>query len=168
MAKNRILDIAHKEARRFKLKRLFNVFFIIPFIFLLSCSFPRFVILEDPLSPEEHINLGVAYERQGLLQNAIDEYTKASKKLPVAYLYLGNIYMQKNSLDEAERFYRKAIKKQPDLADAYNNLAWLYYIKRDKIEEAERLVLRALELNPENENYKDTLHKIREIKNNGL
>ena len=30
-----------------------------------SCSIPRIVVLRDPLTPEEHINLGVAYERAG-------------------------------------------------------------------------------------------------------
>jgi tetratricopeptide (TPR) repeat protein len=88
--------------------------------------------------------------------------------------------MQKDNLDEAEKYYRKTIKKQPDLADAYNNLAWLYYIKakgsglnaediKEILKEAEGLVLKALELNPSNENYKDTLDKIGELKSkNGL
>ncbi|GER94174.1 hypothetical protein A45J_1933 [hot springs metagenome] len=145
-----------------------------------SCSFPRIIILDDPLTPEEHINLGVAYEKKGELDLAIKEYEIASKKLPIAYLYLGNVYMQKENLDEAEKYYKKAIKKQPDIADAYNNLSWLYYIKakgqglkvedaNEILKEAEGLVLKALELNPLNENYKDTLNKIRELKSkNGL
>ncbi|MEW6740760.1 MAG: tetratricopeptide repeat protein [Nitrospirota bacterium] len=145
-----------------------------------GCSLPRIIVLDDPLTPEEHINLGVAYEKKGDLDNAIEEFKKASKKLHVAYLYLGNAYMQKGDPDEAEKYYKKAIKKQPDLADAYNNLAWLYYNKakgsgltaediNEIIKEAERLALKALELSPSNENYKDTLNKIRELKSkNGL
>ncbi len=133
-------------------------------IIFTGCSLPKIVILDDPLTPEEHINLGMAYEKKGEIDNAVEEYKKASKKLPSAYLYLGNAYMQKGDLDEAESHYKKAIKKQPDLSDAYNNLAWLYYMEKENLAEAEKLVLKALELKPSDENYKDTLKKIRELK----
>jgi tetratricopeptide (TPR) repeat protein len=186
MEKGEFLDIADKkedssqQSAVRKIKRFFIVFCALYSIFLTSCSLPRIIILDDPLTPEEHINLGVAYEKKGEIDNAIEEFKKASKKLPVAYLYLGNAYMQKGNLDEAEKYYKKAIKKQPDLADAYNNLAWLYYNKakgsgltaedvKEILKEAERLALKALELNSSNENYKDTLDKIRELKSkNGL
>ncbi len=145
-------------------KKIYLLLFTCYLLFITSCSLPRIIILDDPLSPEEHINLGVAYERQGKFDNAIEEFKKASKKLPTAYLYLGNVYMQKEDFNEAERYYKKAIKKQPNLADAYNNLAWLYYVKKENLQEAERLALKALDLSPLNENYKDTLNKIRELK----
>lgn len=128
-----------------------------------SCaSLPRIIVLDDPLTPEEHINLGLAYEKKGEPDNAIEEYKKASKKLPAAYLYLGNIYQQMKKLDEAEAFYRKAIEKAPALADAYNNLAWLYCTKGTNLEEAERLASKAVELNPSKEEYQDTLRNIRQ------
>lgn len=121
--------------------------------------------MKDPLTPEEHLNLGVAYEQKGEYDNAIAEYRLAAKKLPIAYLYLGNAHFQKNELVEAEEYYKKAIKRDPKNADAYNNLAWLYYRKGEKLEEAENLVLRAIELNPSKDNiYRDTLEKIREMK----
>ncbi|MDI6745109.1 MAG: tetratricopeptide repeat protein [Thermodesulfovibrionales bacterium] len=126
---------------------------------------PRIVILDDPLSPEEHINLGVAYEKKGEIDNALKEYRLASKKLPLAYLYMGNIYFQKNDFDGAESAYRKAIKEDPQNADAHNNLAWLYYTKKENLGEAEELALNAIELNPsKKEIYQDTLDKIRGAK----
>jgi tetratricopeptide (TPR) repeat protein len=123
-------------------------------------------VLEDPLTPEEHLTLGVAYEKKGELDHAIKEYKLASRKLPLAYLYLGNVYFQKQEFDEAEEYYRKAMKKDPQNADAYNNLAWLYYTERENLDEAERLVLKAMGLNSSKENiYGDTLEKIRGLKN---
>ena len=126
---------------------------------------PRFTILSDPLSPEEHLELGIAYEKKGELDNAIKEYEVAAKKRPVAYLYLGNAHFQKNELNKAEKYYKKAIKKEPQNADAHNNLAWLYYVQGMNLDKADSLVLRAMQLNPsKSDTYKDTLEKIRELK----
>ncbi|MFN3479948.1 MAG: tetratricopeptide repeat protein [Thermodesulfovibrionales bacterium] len=123
---------------------------------------PRIIILDDPLSPEEHINLGVAYEKKGEFEAAIKEYETASKKNPLAYLYLGNVYFEIKDYERAEAYYKKTIEENPQNSDAYNNLAWLYYITGKNLEEAERLVLKAIELNPSKSPiYEDTLQKIR-------
>ncbi|MGO9612195.1 MAG: tetratricopeptide repeat protein [Dissulfurispiraceae bacterium] len=132
------------------------------FLFLSCCSMPRIIVLDDPLTPEEHINLGIAYERKGETAKAVEEYEEASKRLPLGYLYLGNLYFQKGEFDHAEHYYKKTIEKNPDLADAYNNLAWLYYTKGENLGEAEVLAMKALALNPSKEIYHDTLSKIKE------
>lgn len=140
------------------------------FIFLIalamsSCSFPRFIILDDPLSPEEHINLGVAYEKKGEFEAAIKEYEVAVRKNPLAYLYLGNVYFQMGNHERAEKNYIRAIEEDPKNADAYNNLAWLYYVMGKRLDEAERLVIKAIELNPSGSAiYRDTLERIRQKK----
>lgn len=132
-----------------------------------GCSLPRIIVLEDPLSPEEHMNLGVAYERKGELDGAAREYQAASGKLPIAYLYLGNVHLRKNELDQAERYYKKAMEEVPENGDVYNNLAWLYYTKKENLDEAEGLALKAMTLNPYRKDlYQDTLDKIRELKAN--
>ncbi len=132
---------------------------------LYACALPRIIVLDDPLSPEEHLNLGVAYEQKGELDNALREYKEASKKLPLSYLYIGNVYFQKSEYKEAEFYYKEAIKKDPKNADAYNNLAWLYSIKKENLDEAESLVLKAIELNPsKKEIYIDTLEKIKGLR----
>ncbi len=144
---------------------LICLLFTIHYSLLSGCAMPKIVILDDPLSPEEHINLGVAYEKKGEIDNALKEYRLASKKLPLAYLYMGNIYFQKNDFDEAESAYKKAIKKDSQNADAHNNLAWLYYTKKENLKEAEELALKAIELNPAKKDlYQDTLDKIRGVK----
>ena len=131
-----------------------------------GCSLPRIVVLKDPLTPEEHLNLGVAYEKNGEFDNAIKEYKLAAKKHPIAYLYLGNAHFQKKEWIQAEHNYKKAIEIDPKNADAHNNLAWLYYTRGDHLDDAERLAIQAINLNPSKETiYGDTLDKIRQKKN---
>ena len=175
MGKDKVLDAADKEPLNsdtmVKSKTCSNPCLFI--ILLAACSLllaggcvmPKIIILDDPLSPEEHITLGVVYEKKGEIDHALKEYKLASKKLPLAYLYMGNVYFQKNEFDEAESAYKTAIKKNPDHSDAYNNLAWLYYTKKENLTEAEELALKAIELNPsKKELYQDTLDKIRGVK----
>ena len=142
------------------------LFFLLLALYCFGCSLPRIVILDDPLSPEEHLNLGVTYEKKGEFDNALREYKEASNKFPLAYLYMGNIFLQKEEFDNAEAYYQKTISKDPDNADAYNNLAWLYYIQKKNLDEAENLSEKAIILNPSKKHiYQDTLEKIREQKN---
>ncbi len=147
MEKNRILDACYRAIG------------LIMLAMTLSCSLPKIIVLQDPLTPEEHINLGVSYENKGELDAALKEYETASKKLPIAYLYIGNIYFQKNDFKNAEKNFKKAIKKTED-SMAYNNLAWLYYTMNKNLEEAERLARKAVELSPQSQDFTDTLNKI--------
>ena len=132
-------------------------------ILIWGCSFPKIIILKDPLTPEEHLNLGVAYEKKGEFDEAIREYQAAAKKLPIAFLYLGNTYFLKNDWDQAEIYFKKAIEKDGKNATAYNNLAWLYFQRGKNLEQAEALAQKALELDPSKSSiYGDTLEKVRE------
>jgi tetratricopeptide (TPR) repeat protein len=128
---------------------------------LSCCAIPRIAVLHDPLTPEEHVNLGVSYEKRGELEAALSEYKEASKELPLAHLYMGNIYFQQQNYPFAEKAYRAAIKKA-GAAEAYNNLAWLYLTTETKMADGEELAAKAVELSPESEGFKDTLQKIRE------
>jgi tetratricopeptide (TPR) repeat protein len=145
-------------------KLLFFLIFSLTILFS-GCSFPKIIILKDPLTPEEHLNLGVTYERRGEFDQAIREYQLAAKKLPIAFLYLGNAYFLKNDWDQAEIYFKKAIEKDAKNAAAHNNLAWLYYQRGKNLEQAEALAQKALELDPsQSSNYRDTVEKVREKK----
>ncbi len=150
MEKNRFLDTYYRALALIGIA-----------VVLSSCSFLKISILHDPLTPEEHINLGVSYEHIGELDAALREYNTASKKLPIAYLYMGNIYFRQNTYENAEKYYKKAIKQTQD-PRAYNNLAWLYCLTDTRLQEAENLAQKAVGLSPDSSDFKDTLHKITE------
>jgi tetratricopeptide (TPR) repeat protein len=118
-------------------------------------------VLKDPLTPEEHISLGLSYENRGEYSPALEQYDLAAKKLPIAFLYIGNLYFQKGEYEKAEAAYEKAIKKTGE-PKAYNNLAWLYYTTEREMKKAEELAEKAVSLSPESEDFRDTLHKIRQ------
>lgn len=171
MGKGAFLDSADNARimRTRSTKRTETPHFVLPalcsLLLFVGCALPRIVVLEDPLSPEEHLTLGVVYEEKGEYENAIKEYELAARKLPAAYLYLGNAHFQNSEFDKAEKYYKKSIKKEPNNADAYNNLAWLYYTKDENLDEAEVLALKAIELNSQKiDIYRDTFEKIRDRK----
>lgn len=130
----------------------------------MGCTAPRIVVLNDPLTAQEHLELGLSYETKGDTDLAIRHYQKAARG-PLrsdAYFYLGNVYFEKGDYPKAEAAYRKAISSNAEHADAHNNLAWLYFVQRKNPHRAEELAERAIRLNPaKSAVYEDTLKKIR-------
>ncbi len=127
------------------------------FAVLSGCgSLPRIVILEDPLSAEEHVVLGVSYETKGLLDQAILEYKAALNKdgsNSKALVSLGNVYYKKGDIDAAQGSYSQALKIDRDNPYASNNLAWIYVEKDIRLKEAKGLAERAVEKDPINRAY---------------
>ncbi len=102
------------------------------FLLLLS-SCARIVVYTDPLTSEEHVNLGYIYEKQGKIELAREEYKKAirkDRKNWIAYYNLGNLYAREEKWERAEELYLRAleIKRDPDLL---NNLAYVLNKKGD-------------------------------------
>lgn len=144
---------------------MFYFVLIVLTFFTVSCSMPQIVILHDPLTPEEHLQLGLSYEKKGLFEEAERHYKQASKTDARGFLLLGNLYANQGKYEEAEKYYKKAISKDEKLADAYNNLAWLYILENKNLNEAEHLVKKALEIEKDNPEkikaYNDTMEKIK-------
>lgn len=61
---------------------------------------------------------------------------------------------------QKEQLLTKSIKDQPQFADSYNDLAWLYAESGVKLDEAIKLIDQALALAPENVAYVDTKAEI--------
>jgi tetratricopeptide (TPR) repeat protein len=119
---------------------------------------------EDPLSAREHFTLGSIYEKRGESALALREYKMALQKdsrfLP-AMTRLGELSYVVGHYDQAESYYRKAIKLAPRNGDLYNNLCWVYLSQGKKLKKAESLIKVAMEVNPEHEGYYlDTLGAI--------
>jgi tetratricopeptide (TPR) repeat protein len=67
------------------------------------------------------------------------------KKEAAEFFERGNYHFKKNELDKAQSFFEEAIKKQPDLADAYNNLGFIFE-KQDNPTKAKEFYLKATEI----------------------
>lgn len=100
---------------------------------------PRIIVLSDPLSAKEHLELGVAYERKGELELAAREYERAlrkDKKLVQARINLGNVRVANREYREAMEEYREALALQPGHPEAANNLAWAAILSGTGLEDA--------------------------------
>ncbi len=105
-----------------------------------GCSrVPKIIVLEDPLTAAEHVELGVAYERKGELDLALREYGKALRKDKThfqARVNLGNVYLAKKDFETARGEYLRALDLKPGDAEATNNLGWCAILSGEGIEEA--------------------------------
>ena len=117
---------------------------VLPLLLLLllagGCSrIPRIIVLEDPLTASEHVELGVADELKGELDLAQREYERAllkDRKFYRARLNLGNIFLAKKEYGKAHEEYLLALELQPGDAEATNNLSWAAIFSGEGIDEA--------------------------------
>ena len=104
-----------------------------------------------------HHNLGVYYQEQGRLQEAITEFERAleSKRVNrktekvVTYYQLGRAYGQLGDLQKSKAFYEKALQMDPNLSPALADLAVLYGTEGN-VGTALVYLERALKADPEN------------------
>jgi len=108
----------------------FDFFLFLFPIFLYGCGYlPNLIFTKDPLTAEEHNNLGVAYQEEGKYELALREYKRALDKdssLIIPLVNIGNVYFKQGKYKDAEEYYLKAIKKDEESIEAANNLASLY------------------------------------------
>ncbi len=117
---------------------------VLPFLLVLllagGCSrIPKIIVLSDPLTAAEHVELGVAYERKGELDLARREYERALRKDGKFYqarVNLGNIFLAKKEYGKAREEYLLALELRPGDADATNNLSWAAIFSGEGIDAA--------------------------------
>ena len=100
---------------------------------------------------DDHRNLGLAFYRTQMLDEALREYRRIVAIKPDHYearFYLGLIHFRKGEYAEAATEFLEAIAVEPKQAAAYNNLG-LSLELMGEVEDAARQYRRALELSPE-------------------
>jgi Tfp pilus assembly protein PilF len=120
---------------------------------------PRILVLDDPLSPEEHVKLALAYETQGELDLAAKEYQAAAEKMPKARLSLADVQNRMGDHENAEKNYRLAMAALPGDPAPMHSLAKLLCSRGQRLVEAEQLAKAALAAAPEEDSkqYLETL-----------
>ena len=141
--------------------RYAHILVMIITLLLSGCSLPKIIVLNDPLSADEHVSLGSIYASQGKTDLARDQYRAAvrqDKKNAKAWALLGDASFQLKEYKEAERAYDTALDLDPKNGDLRNNLAWVYVQQDRKLGKAQELVASAMALTPVHRPfYLDTL-----------
>jgi Flp pilus assembly protein TadD len=123
------------------------------------------VLLHDPLTANEHNDLGVAYESGGKLDLAAKEYRKALRLDPGltrARVNLGNIEAANGRWKRAERCYRRALRDSTTNYDAMNNLAVALLEQGRRLDEARMLAERAVAAGTDRDSlYRATLAEVK-------
>ena len=125
----------------------------------------------DPLTADQHNDLGVAYFERGETRRAADEFERAVALRPDwarALVNLGDARLALDDLHGAIEAYQRAVTIAPDDTGAANNLAWALLQDPARWREAEPIIDRALARGPEPRGYYlDTLGVLRLRKGDG-
>ena len=108
------------------------------------------VVKKSPLKARPHNNLGVAYETEDRIDDAISEYLLAIQIDPMyeeAHYNLGMAYDEKDRGEDAVNELLTAIEIRPAYGQAYNNLG-IIYGSMGRTEDAIRQFLKVKKINP--------------------
>lgn len=90
---------------------------------------------------ENYLRLAIKYKALSEVQQSIKYYTS------ICFLHLGVVEEKLKFLDNAIEYYNTAIKYNPNLADAYYNLAVVYW-QRKEFDKVVQNLVQTLNLNP--------------------
>lgn len=123
-------------------------------------------VLEDAAIafPESRGNIlwfgGNLLNESGRTDQAIVYYNDALKELPesvdIKYA-LAMLYEKRGEVWPAEKLLREVIKAEPNMADGYNALGYIYADRNYNLEEAEQLLTEALRMDPANPYILDSM-----------
>ena len=133
------------------------------FLVLSGCA--HLVVLHDPLSADEHNDLGVAYEASGQPALAEKQYRRSlvlENGRSQTWVNLGNAEAAQLRWRDAEKSYRRALREDPADADALNNLAVALLRQNRLRDEARTLAERAVAVGGERDSvYRGTLAELK-------
>jgi Tfp pilus assembly protein PilF len=108
---------------------------------------PRSPRSRESLDSQENVRLGASYEARGRRAEAVAQYEAAVRRDPACtegWLALGNSAFTDGRLEEAEKYFRKALAAAPHHPGACNNLAMTILARDGSLIEAEALARDAL------------------------
>ncbi len=109
------------------------------------------VVRKSSNKARPHDCLGVAYTREGRLDEAMREFQTALRINPGyvdSHTNLGVVYGQEGRLDEAMGEFQTALGLKPDYVEAHNNLG-VVYRRQGRLADAMREFQAALKINPD-------------------
>src|SRR5262244_119459 len=81
----------------------------------------------EVLTPEKRADILMARK---MYREAAETYQQDSLENPVIWNKIGIAHHQMLQLEQAKRYYERAVKMKPDYAEALNNLGTIYYAKK--------------------------------------
>jgi tetratricopeptide (TPR) repeat protein len=115
----------------------------------------------EPDNPLLWLNLGIAQQKTGDYEEALDCFQRASfidDNLVEAWGAMALIFYELENFDSAERCYRSALDREPNSPKIWNNLGVLYF-SLGSFEDARECFEEALSLLPM---YHDALFNLRD------
>jgi superkiller protein 3 len=106
------------------------------------------------------VERGDLYLAKNEVDKAIAEYragTKAAPNAAIAYFKLGTIYEAQRKWGDAEQAYLAALKGDPGMYGAYNNLAWMAAARKERLNDALSWINKAIQIAPRATTLYDTL-----------
>jgi tetratricopeptide (TPR) repeat protein len=126
-------------------------------------------VLDDPLYPTPHFayfNLARIYEREGNIDEAIEQYKLALDIRPEyvdAHYNLGLLYLQQGKTDLAIEEFSEATRLRPKIA-LYQRSLGVAYVQAGKYPEARRAFEKVLEVEPDSPSAEYARKMLQEFK----
>jgi len=112
----------------------------------------------NPLPFLERTKIQMALKRWQDAEGDLQEALRRQPGLLEARLLRAELWLVQGEKAEAEAAYRQLLRAHPDLALAYNNLAWL--LLEHNLSEAERMASKAVALAPTQAQFQETLSAV--------
>ncbi len=111
----------------------------------------RDTLVNAPANPRAHLNMGMALEQQGRVDEAIQQYEQALRLrpgIPTSHNNLGVALTKRGRLDEAIEQYELALKGDPKFLNPRRNLA-LALVEQRHVQEGLEQFREALRIDPQ-------------------